>query len=257
MELVKYNVEDRVATIILNRPEKRNALNNSMVSQLKKAFTKAEEDDAVKVIILTGSGNIFCAGADLQYLQDLQSYTKEENITDSKELMELFKQIYTLKKVVIAKVNGHAIAGGCGLVSVCDFAYAVPEANFGYTEVRIGFIPAIVMSFLIRKTGETRAKELLLSGKIIDGDTAERFGLINAVISESQIEEEVAELAKTLCERNSAMAMELTKVMIGKVQDMPVSDALDYAVFMNAKARSTEDCKRGIAAFLNKEKFTW
>lgn len=257
MELVKFQVKDRVATIRINRPEKRNALNHELVSELGRAFSAAEADDKVKVVVLTGTGDVFCAGADLKYLQDLQAFSREENIADSRHLMNLFRQIYVMKKVVIAKVNGHAIAGGCGLVSVCDFAYAVPEANFGYTEVRIGFIPAIVMSFLLRKTGETRAKELLLSGKIIHADTAEKYGLINAVIDEKEIGQAVADIANNLCEQNSGQAMGLTKEMIRKVQDMPLQDALDYAVQMNAEARASEDCKRGIASFLNKEKLKW
>src|SRR5690606_36418588 len=134
-------------------------------------------------------------GADLEYLQKLQHNTFEENLTDSTILMELYKKIYLLKKVVIAQVNGHAIAGGAGLVSVCDFAFAVSEANFGYTEVKIGFIPAIVMVFLIKKIGEGKARELLLSGNIIDGEEAAKIGLINWVLEEDKLESTVNEFA--------------------------------------------------------------
>jgi len=154
MRLVKYTVEDRVGYISLNRPEKRNALSYEMVTELKQAFNNAEEDESCKVIILQAEGKVFCAGADLAYLQQLQNNTYEENLEDSTHLMELFKQIYTSSKIVIAKVHGHAIAGGCGLATVCDFSFTVPEAKFGYTEVKIGFIPAIVKVFLLRKIGE-------------------------------------------------------------------------------------------------------
>ncbi|HWA36104.1 MAG TPA: enoyl-CoA hydratase/isomerase family protein, partial [Cyclobacteriaceae bacterium] len=165
--LVEYMVADRVGYITLNRPEKRNALNQEMVSELEAAFQKASSDDSAKVIVLRARGEAFCAGADLGYLQQLQKYSYEENLADSSHLKELFFLIYTLNKVVIAEVQGAALAGGCGLAAVCDFVFTVPEAKFGYTEVKIGFIPAIVTVFLLRKIGESRAKELLLSGSLI------------------------------------------------------------------------------------------
>ena len=257
METVIYQVKERVAYITINRPEKRNALNEKVVAGLKTAFDQAEKSPEVKVVILTGSGNAFCSGADLKYLQNLQQYSLDENIQDSKNLMELYRQIYFFPKPVIAQVNGAALAGGCGLVTVCDFAFSSYEAKFGYTEVRIGFIPAIVMVFLIRKIGEARAKRLLLSGEIIDCDTAEKTGLINGIFEEEDLEVNVFEFAQKLVEQNSATAMKITKEMISKVQDMGLDQALSFAVEMNAQARSTEDCKIGIGAFLNKEKLSW
>ena len=147
MSLVIYSVQDRVGYITLNRPEKRNALSGEMVTELKAAFAKADEDESVKVIVLKASGEAFCAGADLAYLQQLQKFSLEENVKDSNHLKDLFLQIYQLKKVVIAQVQGHALAGGCGLATICDFVFAIPEAKFGYTEVKIGFIPALVSVF--------------------------------------------------------------------------------------------------------------
>lgn len=257
METVKYQIKERVAYITINRPEKRNALNEEVVVGLKDGFLKAEKDPEVKVVILTGSGNAFCSGADLQYLQNLQQNSLEENLQDSTNLMELYRQIYLFPKPVIAQVNGAALAGGCGLVTVCDFAFCCFEAKFGYTEVRIGFIPAIVMVFLIRKLGEAKAKNLLLSGEIIDSDNAEKLGLINGIFEEEDLEANVYEFAQKLVEQNSGTAMKLTKEMIAKVQDMELNQALKFAVDMNANARSTDDCKKGIAAFLNKEKIRW
>ncbi|HEY9257763.1 enoyl-CoA hydratase-related protein, partial [Chitinophaga sp.] len=145
---LQYTVAERIATIALNRPEKRNALNGQLVAELREAFRTAAADEAVKVVILKGNGEAFCAGADLEYLQQLQKNTYAENLTDSRELMQLFREIYDLDKMVIAQVEGHAIAGGCGLVTLCDLSYAVPEALLGYTEVKIGFIPALVAVFL-------------------------------------------------------------------------------------------------------------
>lgn len=257
MEIIRYTVADRIAYITINRPEKRNAMNFELVSMLKESFRKAENDPAVKVIVLKGEGEAFCAGADLEYLRQLQNNSREENLKDSTHLMELYHLIYTLKKIVIAQVNGHAIAGGCGLVSVCDFAFSIPEAHFGYTEVRIGFIPAIVMVFLIRKTGEAKARELLLSGKIYSSEEARHHGLINWICEEDELENAVNEFAKMLCTNNSSHSMMLTKQMISDVQSMPLKEALEYAAAMNADARSSDDCKKGIEGFLKKQKIKW
>ena len=164
--LVLYHVKDRVATITLNRPEKRNALNPILVDSLITAFNKAATDKSVKVVILKANGDVFSAGADLAYLQQLQINSFEENLADSNHLKNLFTTIYRLPKIVIAQVEGHAIAGGCGLATVCDIIFAVPEANFGYTEVKLGFVPAIVACFLIRKTNETLAKRILFTGEL-------------------------------------------------------------------------------------------
>jgi methylglutaconyl-CoA hydratase len=257
MELVEYTVKDRIGFITLNRPEKRNALSHELVAALKDAFVQAEKDDKTKVIVLKANGEAFCAGADLGYLQQLQKFSYEENLQDSNHLKELFLKIYTHPKIVIAQVQGHALAGGCGLAAVCDFAYSVSAAKFGYTEVKIGFIPALVTVFLLRKIGEGRSKELLLSGELISAEQAVAMGLINKVVSTEKLEQEVTELALKLIEGNSGQSMKLTKQMIGEVQAMPLQAALDYAAEMNAQARGTDDCKRGIAAFLNKEKLKW
>lgn len=257
MDFVKYEVKNRVATITLNRPEKRNALSGEVVTELKTAFTRASDDPEVKVVVLAAEGDAFCAGADLAYLQQLQNNTYEENLADSSHLMELFKMIYEHKHVVIAKVQGHAIAGGCGLATVCDFSFTVPEAKFGYTEVRIGFIPAIVKVFLLRKIGEGKSKELLLSGDLIDAGEAASMGLVNWVVAANELDAKVEAFAQKLVTKNSGQSMSLTKAMIGNVQSMNVEDGLAYAAEQNARARGTEDCQRGIASFLNKEKLEW
>ncbi len=257
MPQINYEVSNRIAYITLNRPEKRNAFNRGLVSELKEAFSNAEKDDLVKVIILQSAGKVFCAGADLAYLQSLQQYTFEENIEDSTYLKDLYLQIYTHPKVVIAAVQGHAIAGGCGLITVCDFVFSVPEAMFGYSEVKIGFVPAIVMTFLIRKIGEARAKELLLSGDLIEANKAKEFGFVNKLVPENELLSSTTEFALRLCETNSGQAMTTTKQMIATVQSMELAEALTYGATTNAKARAFEDCKQGIAAFLNKEKLKW
>lgn len=257
MSLVLYEVKEQIAYLTLNRPDKRNALNNEMVLALTEAIKNAAEDHAAKVIILKANGKVFCAGADLAYLQQLQNNSFEENLADSSRLANLFHLIYTLDKVVIAQIHGHAIAGGCGLATICDFSFSVPEANFGYTEVKIGFVPAIVSLFLIRKTGETRARELLLSGELISAEKAESYNLINYVVQAAELEERVFTFARQLCEKNSAQSMALTKRLIADVQTLNLQGGLAYAAQMNAKARESEDCKKGIAAFVNKEEIKW
>ena len=257
MEFVNFEVRDRIGYISLNRPEKRNALNYETVTELKQTFKQAAENEDVKVIVLTGEGKAFCAGADLAYIQQLQNNTYEENLEDSRHLKELFYQIYTHPKVVIAQVNGHALAGGCGLASVCDFSFSVPEAKFGYTEVKIGFIPAIVKVFLLRKIGEGRAKDLLLSGRVINAEEAKSYGLINEIVEADGLEQHVYNFARELCTNNSGQSMAFTKQMSAAVQEMSLEEGLEYAASQNASARGSEDCKKGIAAFLSKEPLSW
>lgn len=257
MRYVQVKVKDRIAYITLNRPEKRNALSHDLVDELKVVFARVEEDDQVKVVILNANGEAFSAGADLAYLQQLQDYSFEQNLADSHHLRELFEMIYRFKKIVIAQVEGHALAGGCGLATVCDFVFAVPEAKFGYTEVKIGFVPAIVMVFLLRKVGEAHAKRMLLTGNLITAREAAEIGLINAIVEKKKIAEEVVKFATDLVTTNSAYSMSITKQMIARVQSLPLEEALTFAEEMNAKARTSEDCRRGIAAFLNKEKIKW
>lgn len=255
--LVQYEVKDRVGYITLNRPEKRNALSYEMVSEIKLAFMNAEADKECKVIVIKGSGEAFCAGADLAYLQKLQTNTFDENLADSRHLMELFQFIYHSNKVVISQINGPALAGGCGLASVCDFSFATPESTFGYTEVKIGFVPAIVMVFLVRKVAEKNAREMLLTGDVFKADKALQYGLINYIIEPEELDDVVFKFAQKLCKQTSMQSVELIKEMLANVQSMDVNEALEYAAQTNAKARATDDCKRGIAAFLNKEKLSW
>ncbi len=257
MNYIQYQVSDRIAFVTLNRPEKRNALSHELVSELQVAFQQASEDDAVKVVVLRSNGEAFCAGADLGYLQKLQQFSYEENVADSNHLKQLFLQIYTLNKVVIAQIQGHALAGGCGLAAVCDFSFSVPEAKFGYTEVKIGFIPAIVMVFLLRRMSEGKSKQLLLSGDLISAEEAQQVGLINYLSSKESLQNDVLTFANRLISSNSGQSMATTKQMIAAVQSMSLAEALQYASEMNAKARASEDCQRGIAAFLNKEKLIW
>ena len=254
---IETEIDERIRYITLNRPGKRNALNSEMVSELKEALKEAEKDENVRVIVLKGNGKAFSAGADLDSLQKLQTYSYSDNLQDSNHLKELFQLIYYHDKPVIAQLEGHAIAGGCGLATVCDFIFSVPEAKFGYTEVKIGFVPAIVMIFLLRKVGEAKARELLLTGELKKARDMQAIGLINEVYEPQEIAGKVKEFAKKIAEETSPEAVALTREMIAEIQSMHVKDAINYAAENNAKARSFEDCQKGIQAFLNKEELKW
>jgi methylglutaconyl-CoA hydratase len=253
-----YQIENRRATIMLNRPEKRNALDDLMIKELATAFTAAGKDQDVKVIILSGAGSTFCAGADLEYLDRISKFDLEENRKDSAQLAHLFRLIYELRKPIIASVNGPALAGGCGLACVCDFVIASEEqARFGYTEVRIGFIPAIVMIFLVKRIGEGRARELVLRGNILTAQEAKEIGLVSMVVPEERLQATVDTLTQELVTQNSLTSMGLCKEMLSKLHGMNLLDALDFAANMNAASRMTTDCKQGVTAFLKKEKVQW
>ncbi|MDZ4840345.1 MAG: enoyl-CoA hydratase-related protein [Bacteroidota bacterium] len=243
--------------IKLNRPEKRNALSPELIENLNIALTEANDDETVRVVILAAVGQAFSAGADLVYLQQLQNNSYQENLEDSTKLKELFQLIYTHRKVIIAQVEGHAIAGGCGLATVCDMVYSVPGAQYGYTEVKIGFIPAIVMFYLLRKIGESRTRELLLTGKLIDANTAMQYGMINYICPANEITEIVLKQAIEIAQQTSPASIRMTRQMMADIQNMDAYSGPSFAAEQNALARGTEDCQRGIAAFLNKEKISW
>lgn len=255
--LVLYTVTDRIATISLNRPDKRNAFSPELVSSLTETLLKASDDEEVKVIILKAIGPVFSAGADLAYLHQLQNNTHEENVQDSQNLKTLFTTIYYLPKVVIAQVEGHAIAGGCGLATVCDVIFAVPEAGFGYTEVKLGFVPAIVSCFLMRKTSETIAKKILLTGDLFSAEQALAYNLITYVTNKDEISQKVQDFAQKLCNEASGNALMVTKQLIGQTTNPELEKALNLAVQINARVRESEDFKKGIASFLSKEKIKW
>ncbi len=254
---ITYAVANRVATITLNRPEKRNALNGAMVAELRQAFAAAKTDEAVKLVLLRANGQAFCAGADLDYLTQLQQNTYEENLRDSRELMQLFQEIYDHDKVVIAQVEGHAVAGGCGLVTVCDLSFVTSEALLGYSEVKIGFIPALVAVFLVRKVGEGRARKWLLTGSLYTAAQALEDGLITAVAAPSDLDAQVQLAITDLLEGAAAHSLTATKKLVNRVLEMPLADALEYAAQFNAETREHAACRQGIRSFLNKEKIRW
>jgi len=255
---ISYASGERRATITLRRPDKRNALDDVMVQELTAAFTAAARDPGVKAVVLAGEGPAFCAGADLEYLQRIASYDLEAHRADSRRLAALFRLIYELRKPVVAAVQGPALAGGCGLASVCDFIVASREhASFGYTEVHIGFIPAVVMVFLIKRVGEGKARDLVLRGAVLDAEKAKEAGLASIVVPGKSLAGAVDSLVGELLTENSAASMGLCKEMFARLDGMNFLDAIDFAANMNAASRMTPECKQGIGAFLAKEKIRW
>ena len=255
---ITYTVNQKIGIISLNWPEKQNALDDQMVSELTQAFVQAQRDTAIKAVILRAEGDSFCSGIERSYLQRIYKYDFNQNLQDSTDLMKLFQQIYTLRKPVIALVQGEAIASGCGLATMCDFVIAAREtAKFGYTETKIGLIPAIVLIFLVRRIGEGRARELVLQGNMIDAEESFKLGLISKVVPSVDLEKTGLQLANELITNNCTTSMGLIKELLARVYGMETADALDYASHLNALTRMTDDCKRGIDAFLNSKPLKW
>jgi len=248
--MISYTLKDSIGIIKLNRPDKRNALHPDLIRQMKEKLNEIRDDDNVKVLIITGEGKAFCAGADLSYLNELRNFSSIENEKDSEDLAEMFLMIYKFPKPTIAAVNGAAIAGGCGLASVCDLIVADEDhSKFGYSEVKIGFIPAIVSIFIIKRIGEGIARQLLLTGEIINGKRAYEVGFVNYLYN--NVLEGALEVASNIL-KNSSFSMKETKSMIDSVSGLSVEDAIDYCVRLNAISRSSEDFKSGLESFLKK-----
>ena len=245
-----------VAVLRLNRPEARNALSADLISALRAALRELEAEPAVRALVLTGEGKLFSAGADLKALHNLASASSEVNRADSQALADLLHALYTFPRPVVAAVEGAAIAGGAGLASVCDLTVAGAGASFGYTEVRLGFVAAIVGVFLLRQTGEKHARELLLTGKLVPAAEAYRLGLVNEVVPDGQALTRALELAAELA-RNSATALASTKDLLAHLPGMGLTEALRHAVSVNAWTRTTDDLKEGVSAFLEKREPRW
>jgi methylglutaconyl-CoA hydratase len=262
-----------VATLTLNRPEKRNAISQEMIEELSATFDELEKGGS-RVVILTGAGQAFCAGMDLAELQRLAAQSEKNkvlkggvmkgglprasdaNVADSRRLARLFRRIYDFPKPLIAAVNGPAIAGGCGIATFCDFTLAAPEAKFGYTEVRIGFMPALVSVFLIRQIGEKRARDLLLSGRIFGAEEALRLGLITEVVPGERLMARARDLATELL-AVSPTSLVYSKRLLREMFEKDLDRQLELALQENARIRSTADFHEGLNAFLAKRKPAW
>jgi methylglutaconyl-CoA hydratase len=247
--------EGGIAIITLARPDKRNAISFQLVDELLAALGEIEKSSA-QGLILTGAGKAFCAGMDLDELKSLLGKTHDENVKDSARMAELFRRLYEFPKPTIAAVNGAAIAGGTGLATMCDFTLAIPEAKFGYTEVRIGFVPAIVSSILVWQVGHKVARDLLLTGRIFDATEAHRFGLVNEIVASDKLLSRARQLAGQLLE-NSPTSLRVTKKLINGFISAQLDQQIAQAVEENARIRTTADFSEGITSFLEKRKPRW
>jgi methylglutaconyl-CoA hydratase len=252
---VQLAFDDGIATITLNRPEKRNAISYELIDDLLRALEEVRKSPA-RILILTGAGKAFSSGMDLDNLKALIGRTPEQNLQDSRTMVSLFRSLYEFPKPTIAAVNGAAIAGGTGLALLCDFTLAVPEAKFGYTEVRIGFVPAIVSTFLLRQVGEKIARDLLLTGRIFDAEEALRIGLVKEIVPAERLMERARGLAAELME-NSPMSLAYTKRLLTDHTRSELDAQIESAIHENAGIRASADFREGIASFLGKRKPKW
>ena len=251
-KVVLSSIDGGIACLTLNRPEKKNALNDQLISELKEALTNAAAKEEVRTIVISGSGSDFCSGADLAALEKISKSTAAENAADARALQELFLLIRQLPVPVIAAVHGRALAGGCGLASACDIIVASRNARFGYPEVKIGFVPAMVTAILRRNVSEKMAFELLTRGDTIEADEAHRIGLVNRVFDDGTFENDVGQFADGFA-TVSKSAVSLTKTLFYQVDGLPFLEATETGVDVNVIARMTEDCQKGIARFLQKK----
>jgi methylglutaconyl-CoA hydratase len=244
-----------IATITLNRPEKRNAISAEMIAELLSAFREVEANPA-QVMILTGAGKAFCSGMDLEALKALAMQSPAEQWEDAGRLAQLCLRIWSFPKPTIAAVNGHAIAGGCGIATLCDFTIAVPEAKFGYPEVRIGFLPAVVSVFLVRQIGEKQARDLLLTGRTIDAAEAHRLGLVTQIVPAKELMSAAQILAAALL-ACSPVSLRMTKKLLCDFAAPEIERELELAATESAQIRTTQDFREGVASFLEKRAPRW
>lgn len=255
------HTDSGIHTIVLNRPERRNALNHQLIEDLTQALESFAASKTCHVVILTGAGSAFCAGLDLEHLRAMIQHSgeapaAEDYHADAQRIASLLRTLYQLPKPTIAAVNGPAIAGGMGIATLCDFALAVSEAKFGYTEVRIGFIPAVVSAFLRLQLGERACRDLLLTGRLLSAAEAQALGLVNRIVPEPELIPEAKALAQRLL-RNSPAAMEATKRLLCHFSDRQLSADIDAAIRASVDARSDPDFHEGVGAFLEKREPHW
>ncbi|MGA8222904.1 MAG: enoyl-CoA hydratase-related protein [Candidatus Acidiferrales bacterium] len=252
---LRLEYDGEIATITLSRPEKRNAISAQMIADLPAAFDEAEKSPA-RVLILTGSGKAFCAGMDLDGLRAIASQSPQENLEDSRRIATMFRRLHGFPKPVIAAVNGAAIAGGCGIATLADFTLAAQDAKFGYTEVKIGFIPSLVSVFLRRQIGEKRVRDLLLTGRIVGAAEALQIGLVTEVVPAEMLSQRARELAATLLAA-SPTSIALTKRLLLRYDQAAIESEIELAIRENANIRATADFREGVSSFLEKRDPRW
>ena len=254
-ETLTFEMAGEVATITLNRPDKRNAISTKMIEELLAALNEVETG-AFRLGIITGAGKTFCAGMDLDGLRAIAAQSPEENVEDSRRMAKMFYRLFSFPKPLIAAVNGAAIAGGCGIATLADFTLAVSEAKFGYTEVKIGFIPALVSVFLRRQVGDKVTRDLLLSGRILEAPEAQRLGLVTEIVPAESLMERARAIAADVIAA-SPTSVRRTKRLLLRSGEAQLQTEIENAIHENAEIRSTEDFREGLASFLDKRPPKW
>ncbi len=256
-ETLELHKTDGIATVTLNRPELHNAFNEHLIQELTRAFREVAADDEVWVVVFTGSGKSFCAGADLNWMKKMVNYTREENIADSLEMSTMFETIDTCPKPVIGRINGAAFGGGLGLVCACDIAIGLEDSLFAFSEVNLGIIPAVISPYVVRKLGPGRTRELFLTGERIKGMVAREFGILNyAVASLEELDARVTEKLKFMCS-SGKMAMREVKVLLRGFEEMEAANFRQFSAEKIAELRASKEGQEGLAAFLEKRKASW
>lgn len=245
-----------VATVTLNRPAIHNAFNDTLITEIRRVFTELDKDEECRMAILTGTGKSFCAGADLNWMKSMIDYNRKENYTDSKNLAHMFSTLDEFSKPLIGKVNGHALGGGVGLVCVCDYVIANKKSRFGFTEVRLGIIPAVISPYCIRKIGESNARAWFLSGEIFNSETAKDMHLIHEVCSIDELDEKTEEVIKRFLKAGPKAAVEAKK-LISNVRNLPAADVEEYTLEAITYLRVSDEGQAGMKALLNKTKPFW
>lgn len=245
--------EKGVKEVWLNRPELHNAFNAELIEEMISLFESFEKDNSLRLVILSGKGNSFCAGADLNWMKAMKNYSKEENFKDSKRLARMFAVINDCPVPVIGKINGHALGGGVGLVSVCDYSVAVPAALMGFTEVRLGLIPAVISPYCLSKIGESNGRAWFLSGERFDAEEAKRMGLIQEVSTD--LDNRIEEIKKRFLAAGPVAAREAKKLIKGVMKNLKASE--DYTCEMISERRVSSEGQEGMRALLEKDKPAW
>ena len=255
-ETIEIHKEKDVATVYLNRPEVHNAMNEKLMKELTTCFKELSRDDNTRVIILTGKGKSFCAGADLNWMKSMAKYTKGENIKDSRLLLDLYETIYTCPKPMIGRVNGHAFGGGIGLFAICDIAIAIPDCKFAFSEVKLGIIPAVISTYIVRRIGLSNMRRLFITGERFNSEYAKEIGLIDYVVSEEEIDKKIQKYVELL-HSSGPKAIEEVKKLVDSYEKMDVNKYKEHTVKKIAELRVSKEGQEGLNAFLEKRKSKW
>lgn len=256
-QTIKFEIKDQVATVWLNRPEVHNAFNEVMISEIIDVFEKINTLEEIRVVVLRGNGKSFCAGADLNWMRDVAKYSYEENYNESLNVSKCFYTIYTCNKPTIAVVHGAAIGGANGFITACDFAYAENEAVFSLSEVKIGIIPACVSPYVIKRVGEYAAKELMITGRRINGKEAEEFRLVNRAIEKDRLENYVNSIIEVIISGGPNAISKCKNLIFNVSNKLTLEEAGEYTAKMIADIRTSNEGQEGMAAFLEKRKPNW